>query len=130
MLVILRMMKKLDRVGRDAGGANGEVVDDTTTVVLEAACFEASTIRAAAKNLGLHTDASYRFQRGVCADSVAAASEQSGDVIDGADGGAASCSALADAYAAPLVSMEIEVNWARIARRIGASARRKRCALF
>lgn len=102
------------------GGANSEVVDDTTTVVLEAACFEASTIRATAKNLGLHSDASYRFQRGVCADSVAAASDRAAMLLMEL-AGAASCSELADAYTAPLVSMEIEVNWARIARRIGAS---------
>ncbi|MFL2876586.1 MAG: phenylalanine--tRNA ligase subunit beta [Pontiellaceae bacterium] len=119
MLVIADDEKALALAGV-MGGANSEVVDDTTTVVLEAACFEASTIRATAKDLGLHSDASYRFQRGVCADSVAAASERAAMLLMEL-AGAASCSAPADAYAAPFVSMEIEVSWARIARRIGAS---------
>lgn len=118
MLVIADREKALALAGV-MGGANSEVVEDTTTVILEAACFEASTIRATAKGLGLHSEASYRFQRGVCADSVAAASERAAMLLM-EHTGARGCSALVDAYAAPIVSVEIEVDWARIARRIGA----------
>lgn len=118
MLVIADCEKAVALAGV-MGGANSEVVDDTTTVVLEAACFEASTIRATAKELGLHSEASYRFQRGVCADSVAAASERAAMLLMEL-AGATGCSALVDAYAAPRVSVEIEVDWARIGRRIGA----------
>ena len=64
------------------GGANSEVVDDTTTVVLEAACLKRRRF-AAAKNLGLHTDASYDFNGGMCRFSCCG-ERASGD-IDGAD---------------------------------------------
>ncbi len=47
------------------GGANSEVGDDTTTILLESACFDPVSIRRTSRRLGLSTDASYRFERGV-----------------------------------------------------------------
>jgi phenylalanyl-tRNA synthetase beta chain len=47
------------------GGANTEISDRTTAVLLESANFEPSSIRRASKFLGLSTDASQRFERGV-----------------------------------------------------------------
>jgi phenylalanyl-tRNA synthetase beta chain len=46
------------------GGANSEVHEATRTVVLEAAYWEPFAIRRSAKVLGLHTEASHRFERG------------------------------------------------------------------
>lgn len=46
------------------GGANSEVSNTTTDLLLEAACFKPSTIRKTSKRLGLSTDASKRFERG------------------------------------------------------------------
>lgn len=47
------------------GGADTEVSDATTEIVLEAAYFEPSRIAATARRLGLRTEASARFERGV-----------------------------------------------------------------
>lgn len=47
------------------GGANTEVSEATVNVLIESAWFEPSGIRRTAKALGLQTDASYRFERGV-----------------------------------------------------------------
>lgn len=47
------------------GGAGTEVSADTTDVVLECAWFRPSRIRAGRTALGLSTDASHRFERGV-----------------------------------------------------------------
>ncbi len=47
------------------GGANSEVEDGSSRVLLEAAVFEPQSVRATAKRRGLHTDASHRFERGV-----------------------------------------------------------------
>ena len=47
------------------GGANSEVSRATTDVLIESAYFDPSTIRRTARALGLSTDASYRFERGV-----------------------------------------------------------------
>jgi phenylalanyl-tRNA synthetase beta chain len=47
------------------GGENSEVGDGSTSIFLECALFEQKTVRKTARRLGLSTDASYRFERGV-----------------------------------------------------------------
>jgi phenylalanyl-tRNA synthetase beta chain len=47
------------------GGANSEVVDGTTRVVFESAHFFPPSIRRTARRLGLSSESSYRFERGV-----------------------------------------------------------------
>jgi phenylalanyl-tRNA synthetase beta chain len=46
------------------GGATSEVSEETRVVALEAAYWEPLVIRRAAKALGMHTEASHRFERG------------------------------------------------------------------
>jgi len=47
------------------GGLNSEIEADTTSVLIEGAYFNPVSIRKTAKSLGLGTDASHRFERGV-----------------------------------------------------------------
>ncbi len=47
------------------GGENTEVRSKTREVVLESACFDPVQIRRSSKRLGLSTEASYRFERGI-----------------------------------------------------------------
>lgn len=47
------------------GGFDSEVTDDTTTVLLESANFDARSIRLTAKDLNLRTEASSRFEKGI-----------------------------------------------------------------
>ena len=47
------------------GGLESACNDDTTTVFLESAWFNPITIAGKARNYGLHTDSSHRFERGV-----------------------------------------------------------------
>ncbi|NHZ45672.1 phenylalanine--tRNA ligase subunit beta, partial [Nitratidesulfovibrio liaohensis] len=47
------------------GGANSEVSDATTRVLLESAVFRPGTVRRTGRRLGLSSEASYRFERGV-----------------------------------------------------------------
>lgn len=47
------------------GGFDSEVTNETTTVMLEAAVFNGPSIRRTAKALGMHSEASGRFERGV-----------------------------------------------------------------
>ena len=52
-------------LGGIIGGANSEISDATRDVFLECAYFNPSAIRRTARRLGIKTDASYRFERGV-----------------------------------------------------------------
>lgn len=47
------------------GGLHSGIKDDTTDIFLESAYFEPVSIRKTARGQGLHTDASFRFERGV-----------------------------------------------------------------
>ncbi len=47
------------------GGLHSGVTESTTRILLESAWFKPATISGKARDLGLHTDASHRFERGV-----------------------------------------------------------------
>jgi len=52
-------------IGGVMGGLNSEIEATTTKVLLESAYFDPVSIRKTSKKLGLNTDASHRFERGV-----------------------------------------------------------------
>lgn len=64
MLVIADKTKPLAIAGI-MGGEYTSVMEDTDTVLLECAYFEPSGIRKTSKKLGLSSDSSYRFERGI-----------------------------------------------------------------
>ncbi len=47
------------------GGFNSEIKDDTTTVVFESAMFDAASVRLTAQRVGLRTEASSRYEKGL-----------------------------------------------------------------
>ena len=118
MLVIADSEKSIALAGV-MGGANSEVKADTTSIILEVACFNAKSIRATAKKLGLHSESSYRFQRGVCANSVSDASDRAVMLLM-EFAGAKTSSSMIDNYENPQDEKIISVDWERIAQRIGA----------
>lgn len=52
-------------IGGVMGGMNSEITSDTTRILIEGAYFDPMSIRKTAKRLGLNTDATHRFERGV-----------------------------------------------------------------
>ena len=69
MLVIADSEKAIGLAGV-MGGGNSEITEDTTTVFLEAAYFDPVSIRKTARGLGLISESSYRFERGIDLDKV------------------------------------------------------------
>jgi len=74
------------------GGANSEVQNDTTTILLESAYFTSPVIRKASKDHGLRSEASNRYEKGVDPNRVREAAERAaelmakyagGEVLDG-----------------------------------------------
>ena len=55
------------------GGKDSEVSDSTRSILLESAWFEPSSVRRTSRSLGLSSDSSYRFERGVDIESVSTA---------------------------------------------------------
>jgi phenylalanyl-tRNA synthetase beta chain len=63
------------------GGEASEVTSDTRRVLLEAAHFKSNSVRRTRKELGLNTEASYRFERSVDPDGVVAAIRRFSDLL-------------------------------------------------
>ncbi|RXT04743.1 phenylalanine--tRNA ligase subunit beta [Ammoniphilus sp. CFH 90114] len=69
MLLITDELKPIGIAGV-MGGANSEVSDKTTTILLESALFSGKSIRKTAKKLGLRSEASLRFEKEVDPEAV------------------------------------------------------------
>ena len=63
------------------GGADSEINDDTTDVLLESAHFDALSVRRTARRLGMHTEASHRFERGTDPEMAATACDRAAAMI-------------------------------------------------
>ena len=68
-------------IGGIMGGAATEVSAQTTDVLIESAQFDPMAIRQAARKLSLHSDSSYRFERGVDPERVDWASRRACELI-------------------------------------------------
>ncbi len=64
-VVLICDAKQPVAIGGLMGGKNSEVDDSTTNVLIESAWFDPTRTRRSSKRLGISTDASYRFERGV-----------------------------------------------------------------
>ena len=64
MLVICDA-KKPSAVAGVMGGEYSGIMDDTNTIVFESACFLGSSVRTTARKLGMRTESSSRFEKGL-----------------------------------------------------------------
>lgn len=63
------------------GGAHSEISDKTTNVLIETAAFDMHTVRATSRKLGLTSDSSYRFERGLDPYGVAVAAQRCAHLV-------------------------------------------------
>ena len=105
-------------IGGIMGGENSEVSRRTTRILIESAYFDPSTTRRSARMLGLATDASYRFERGVDADGQIWAAARAaaliaevarGTVVDG----------VVDVHPKPMTMPAVALRHSRIEKVLG-----------
>ena len=107
-------------IGGIMGGENSEVTDATTDVLIESAWFDPSITRQTARALGMMTDASYRFERGVDADGQVWAAARAAQLIAELGGGRVA-SGMVDAHPAPPEPRTLTLRLARIERILGVA---------
>ena len=100
------------------GGAETEMSDSTTTVLIESAHFAPLTIRRTAKAQAISTEASYRFQRYVDPAGVAAAANRACELIAEVGAGDPDTE-LADVYPDPIQPRTIIVRPERVTAMLG-----------
>ena len=100
------------------GGARTEGSATTTNVLLEAATFDPRSVRKTAKRLGMHSEASHRFERGVDAEGVPAAGGRAAAYIAQLGRGRVAGPAV-EVYGAPPVPREIALPLSTLRRIAG-----------
>lgn len=102
------------------GGQNSEISDKTTNILIESAYFNPSSIRRTARKLSIHSDASYRFERGVDYERLQYAADRAAKLIIEYGGGELSKGTV-DAYPNKQTPSEISVRYDRIRKIIGSN---------
>ena len=64
------------------GGENSMITDDVQTMLFEAACFDGTNIRKSSKKIGLRTDASGKFEKGLDPNNAEAAIDRACQLIE------------------------------------------------
>ncbi|MDE2955869.1 MAG: phenylalanine--tRNA ligase subunit beta [Bacteroidota bacterium] len=100
-------------LGGIMGGANSEVDKSTTTVLIESAWFDPSATRRTARRLGIQTDASYRFERGVDASGQVRAAVRAALLMAELSGGQI-VEGCIDVHPNPLVLPAVTLRLSRI----------------
>ncbi len=64
------------------GGENSMITDDVKTMMFEAACFDGTNIRLSSKRIGLRTDASAKFEKGLDPNNAQAAIDRACQLVE------------------------------------------------
>jgi len=105
------------------GGAETEVSASTSVVLLESAWFEPSRVRRTARRLGLHSEAAFRFERGVDIGGVPAALDRAAALLERIAGGEVA-RGMVDAYPRVERPAPVHVRLQRVEEILGAPVTR------
>jgi len=105
------------------GGKGSEVGDTTTDVLLEAAAFDPRRVRATRLKLGVSTDASYRFERGVDAGAIPSLLQYAAEMIISLAGGRKG--AVSDSGEAAVSPHVVSLRLSRVELVLGQSVPRE-----
>lgn len=99
------------------GGADSEVSEATSELFIECARFHPQAVRRTARRLGLSTDASYRFERGVDPQGLPRALERVVELIVAVAGG--ECDAVLDLAVISQGKTSVRLRTERVERTLG-----------
>lgn len=119
MLVIGNQDKTLDLAGI-MGGENSEIKDTTTSIFIEGASFAKENIRATSKKLGLRTEASSRFEKGIDINLTEAAVNRACQLIEELGCGTV-LNGMLDYYPQKEEVQKVTVNPVRINKLLGVN---------
>ena len=100
------------------GGLESEVTENTTTVVFEAACFNGPSIRRTSRSVGLHSEASGRFERGTDITGTIRALDRAAQLLQ--DMGACTVAqGIVDVYPEQKETVHVDFTMEQINTRLG-----------
>ncbi len=117
MLVIADAQKPVAIAGV-MGGADSEVAEGTTSILIESAYFDPVSVRGTSKALGLSTEASYRFERGADPEMAITALDRAAALVAELAGGKIAKGRI-DEYPKKIERPEIKLRYARVGKILG-----------
>lgn len=106
------------------GGLNSEIEEDTKTIIVESANFDGDSVRRTAKELGLRTEASARFEKGIDPNLCADAADRVCRLIEMVGAGKV-CKGRVDVYPSPQQAKTLDVRVDRINHVLGIDLSRE-----
>ncbi len=101
------------------GGLNSEIVDDTSSLLLESANFDAVCVRKSSTRMGLRTDASMRYEKTLDPEITILAIERFVRLLIDIDSGVKVVSSLTDNYAKHYDTIKLDFTKAYVDRYTG-----------
>jgi len=102
------------------GGQSSEVGPETTSLLIESAYFEPDTVARTARRLGLHSEASYRFERGIDRDGQVIALWRAAELLTRFAGGKPAAP-ICDLQPRPFTPPVITLDLVRMAALLGVA---------
>jgi phenylalanyl-tRNA synthetase beta chain len=103
------------------GGAQTEVGEGSVDLLIESAHFDPSTVRLSARRQGIHSEASYRFERGVDRAGIGRAAERAARLIAELAGGEVAPGAVEAVGSAPRTTESISLDVSRCNKLLGTA---------
>ncbi len=119
MIVVTNGETTLDLAGI-MGGANSEISETTTSILLEGANFAKENVRAASKKLGLRSEASSRFEKGIDVNLPEVAINRAAQLIEELGCGTV-VKGMVDNYPTKVEAQKIVANPERINKLLGVN---------
>lgn len=94
------------------GGENSEIKDSTTTIVFESACFSGPSVRRTARSIGMRTDASGLYEKGLDPNNCLPALDRACELVELLDAGDVTDGAVTDVHYTPEHRrIPLEADW-------------------
>ena len=111
------------------GGENSMITDDVKTMVFEAATFDGTNIRLSAKRVGLRTDASGKFEKGLDPENAMAAMDRACALVEELGCGEVVGGAI-DIYPNPVEKKRIPLDVKYINKLLGTNVTKEECLAY
>ncbi len=117
-MLMIRDAERPVAVAGVMGGRDSEVSAETVDILLECALFEPRQVRATRRALGMSTDASYRFERGVDPATMETAVARAASLIVAVSGGSLAGKVI-DVHPAPWEAPVVTLRPSRVRHLLG-----------
>lgn len=117
-VLMINDAKKALAIAGIMGGENSKITDDVQTMIFESACFDGTNIRLSSKKIGLRTDSSAKFEKGLDPENALAAIDRACQFVEILGAGEV-VGGVVDVYSEPVSEKRVKFEPDRINALLG-----------